>query len=814
MKKSGAFLLIFLFLLGFAVVPVGPASIAVHPENTDSVIEAALATSGTLKIPVTEDVGVLNGTYADTNQDSNPLMFVGTGYDGYWATGRSWFKFDLTHLPLELSVQKATMNVYIGSEWVTADEPVGVYHCSTDTWDSTVITWNNQPTISGTPSDVIDSPASPDMFQPMNWYAWEVTSDVRSSMDKGDMILSEVLKQTVEVGTQNAFWYPNRLTDYPFDATYLEIEYTTPTTSGLSVDGITSGPLLDYINNPNPELDWTFTDPDYQDFQKDYDIEVWNNTHYNGTLLWHASHESVWTIHNSYSVLGNWHPFGSADEFRMQMKYPSSEILKSGIIDKLYFTSTNDAGLAHLENFEVSLTLVPSSTDLTTDFSANLEGRTPTVVLSRDNYDLAVVNGIVELDLENTFFVNEYLNLIVEIRLTNNTGNKIPLARTESGGPGSTAYSYGTGAYVATTAGVTGSRTYDLSIGYLTKTVYDAGSSTNGFPFGCTIGEPGRFQIKYNQSYVYRTGYLDKMYFPVTSLSGEVTYENLTISIVETPVLGQIDHVDMESNYGGQTPVVVLDESMYTVRNLGYVLVIDFDNSYYYSNTHDLLIDFQWDSLVSGHELVRYTNWHTSSFRAWDLHWNTAYRYDNGTAGYNLLLDFVNSEVSVPLDGCITLVNATDYYWRVRTCDSTGVWGEWTTADFKYEVLSSLPTFSDPIAVPNPVEVNQEVTVSINATHSVGINQVLLELDGTNYSMSASVDTFSYMWTPIAIETVDYTIFIQSNANTWDSVSGSVNVTASSLPTGTPLDTTMILIIVGAAAVVVVIIVIIMKKKK
>jgi len=569
------------------------------------------------------------------------------------------------------------------------------------------------------------------------------------------------------------------------------------------------------ILRPRLDLGWTFSDPDYQDFQKDYDVEVWNNTHYNGTLLWHASHESVWTIHNSYSVTGNWHPFGESNEFRMQMKYPSSELLKSGIIDKLYFTSTNDAELAHLENFEVSLTLVPSSTDLTADFSANLEGRTPTVVLSRDNYDLAVVNGIIELDLENTFFVNEYLNLIVEIRLTNNTGDKIPLARTNIGGPGSVAYSYGTGAYLSMTAGVTDSRTYDLRIGYLTKTVFeDPMGSYNGFPFAVTDGTPGRFQIKFNQSYVNRAGYLDKMYFRVQTLDGETVYENFTIALVETPVLGPLDHIDWESNYGGSTPVTVLDESLYTVVNLGHALVIDFDNAFYYSNTHDLLIDFQWDSKVSGDVRVNYLFQHTSSFRAYDLHWNSGDWLGNTTAGYELLLDFVNDENSIPLDGCITLVNTTDYYWRVRTCDSTGVWGEWATADFKYEVLSSLPTFSDPIAVPNPVEVNQEVTVSINATHSVGINQVLVELDGTNYSMSASVDTFSYMWTPIAIETVDYTIFIQSNANTWDSVSGSVNVTASSLPPGTPLDTTTMLIIIAGAAVVIVIIVIVMKKKK
>jgi len=264
MNKSGVFLVIFILLLGITVVPTEPTYSVTQIEPSSSVNTAALATTGTLKIPVAEDVGVGNGSYADVNFGAGgELMFVGTGLDGgLWTTGRSWFKFDLTHLPQELSIQKATMNIHIYGEWVDTDEPVGVYHCSNDIWDSMVLTWNNQPAFSSTPSDVIDSPASPDMFQPTNWYTWEVTSDVRSTMNQGNMILSEVLKQTVEVGTQNAFWYPTRLSYNAFDAAYLEIEYTTPTTSGLTVDGIASGPLLDYINNPCPDLGWTFSDPD------------------------------------------------------------------------------------------------------------------------------------------------------------------------------------------------------------------------------------------------------------------------------------------------------------------------------------------------------------------------------------------------------------------------------------------------------------------------------------------------------------------------------------------------------------------------
>jgi len=821
LNKNGAFLVIFILLLGIAVIPVGPDFSATQIDQSSSVNVAALASTETLKVPVAEDTSVVNGSEADNNFDGMGALVTGVADMGEALAARSWLKFNLAHLPLELSITSATISIYLMGEFTVDDRPFGIYHCSDDTWDVGSITWNNQPTFSTAPSDVIDSPVSPNMFVEQTWYTWDITSDVRSTLDQGDMILTEVLKQVDETESEDTFKGLTDMETFIFNASYIEIEYTTPTVSELTVDGIASGTPLEYINNPSPELGWTFSDPDSFDFQRDYDVEIWNNTYYNETLLWQKSHEFVSTIHDSDSTNCNTHPFGSRNEFRMQLKYPSTEIPRSGIVDKLYFTSyVGEDETAILEDFEISLLMVSSGTALTSSFTTNYEGRTPTIVMSRDSYEISVVDNVIEVDVENTFFVYENLNLIIEIRLMNNTGDLIAIDRTNTGGPGSCVYSIGEGDYVATTAENVFDRTYDLKIGYLTQTVYDGGASTNAFPFGVDVGYPGRFQIKYNQSYVNRAGYLDKMYFPVTSINGEVVYENFTISIVETPVLGQIDHVDMESNYGGLTPVVVLDQSMYTVRNLGNVLVIDFDNSYYYSNTNDLLIEFQWDSLVSGHEILRFNNGDTSSYRSWDVRWGSIDRYDNGTAGYNLYLDFVNNEVSTPLDGCITLIEETRYYWRVRTCDSTGVWGDWATANFKFETISELPVIDNIIVQPLPVEVNHEVSVSVDATHSLGMYAGYIEFGGANHSMTLTGDTFSYAWSPVSVGLVDYTIYVHSNGNTWASFSDQVNVTATSTDTGTgtgtgtPGDMTMILIVVGAAAVVIVIIVIIMKKKK
>ena len=777
-------------------------------DKSSSVNEAAMVTTGTLRLKVVEDVAVANGSLANDNLDGYTQLYLGTGFSGgFWTAARSWLKFDLSHLPVELSVNRATINVHVEEEFhdIPTDEPIGIYYCNDDSWTLTGITWNNQPSFAETPSDVIDSPASPNMILPMHWYSLDVTNNVRDSLQSEDMILTEVVKQTIEVGTQDAFKFLSRSMTYTWNATYLEIEYTTPTTTDLSVDGITSGPLLEYINSPCPELGWTFSDPDYNDFQKDYDVELWNNTYYNDTMLWQAAHEAVSFIHVSGDPAGNFHPFGETGEFRLQMKVPSSELTRSGVVDKLYFT-TNDVGDVQIENLEVSLLMVPNTAALTTDFNANYEGREPTIVLSRDIYEVSIIDDTIDVDVEDTFFLNEHLNLLIEIRLTNNTGDLVRLARTEAG-PGSVATNWGDSE--ASTTTYTTARTYDLKIGILTQEVFKGDPiADTEFPFDTTVGYSGRFQIKYNKSYISRAGYLDKIYMRGDSLD-DIIFENFRVTVVESPVLGQITNGTWVENYGGATPAVVLDESLYTVKNLGYCLVIDFDNTFYYSNTYDLLFDFQWDSLLSGAFRVLYDSPASSSYRAWDLHYSGDFRVGSGTAGYDLLIDFVNNEDSVPLEGCITLENGMWYYLRARTCDSFGIWSDWTTLQFKYEVISEIPSFTTPVAVPDHGTVGKNVTISLNVTHSLGIYEVSIEYDGMNHTMASVGDTYSYTWAPATAELLNYTIYMLSNGNTWTSVDGSVSIQ----PAGLLGEMTLFLIIGGAAVVIVVLVVAVMKKK-
>jgi hypothetical protein len=182
----------------------------------------------------------------------------------------------------------------------------------------------------------------------------------------------------------------------------------------------------------------------------------------------------------------------------------------------------------------------------------------------------------------------------------------------------------------------------------------------------------------------------------------------------------------------------------------------------------------------------------------------------HSTAGYDLHLDFIDTTDTVTLEGCITLVNGTRYYWRARACDNLGVWSDWTTSDFKYEVVTSVPTYTGPVYNPVPAFVGYDVTVSLNATHATGIYAVYIELDGTNHSMSETGNTYSYTWAPSVTGQITYTIYIQSTANTWFSVAGVVDVEA--VPSSGGGDMTMFLIIAGVAIVVIVVVIMIKRR--
>ena len=143
--------------------------------------------------------------------------------------------------------------------------------------------------------------------------------------------------------------------------------------------------------------------------------------------------------------------------------------------------------------------------------------------------------------------------------------------------------------------------------------------------------------------------------------------------------------------------------------------------------------------------------------------------------------------------------------------DSTGIWGPWATQSFTYAVLSSVPEWDNVSFTPDPGVEGSSLTVSIDVTYFLGVESVLFEFDGTNHSLNATADTWSYTWTPDDHGNFTYTIYMQSSINTWSSTSGIIEIVEP--PPLPPVDYTMLLIIAGAAVIVVVLVIVLLKKR-
>ncbi len=787
------------------VIASGPFLAAANP--VFSAEPAALAGPAEMYIGVLEDEAVFDAA-PDVNfignQNRGGLWVGYETSDGY---ARSWLKFDLGHIPKEIGITGARLNMFLNDEWAADDLPIGVHYAANDTWSEATLTWNLQPAFDSSPLDSIDSPTSPGMFVIGNWYSWDVTAAFNGALSS-DKMLSLVLKQNNETSTTETWNYfidedYNAAT--AFNASYISVEYTTPDTVGLSVSGLTTPPRTDYVQDATPTLGWAMSDSGSGEFQRDYELEVWNNTYYNDTLLWSQEHSDLMTVHDA-STDSNTRPFGTADGFRYQMKFVSSLLPRSGIVDKLTFETVALTGTIVFENLQIFMLGVQNAADLTTNFEANYDGVQPISVLTSPSLAAPIVDGWFTIDIENTFFLNNRINLMIELRFTNNTGTLSGTHVTWTAG-GSVAYTWGTGATTSTTADWAYDRLHSFEVQFQSDIVFDpASTSANDFPFGTTLGESGMFQMKYNKSMIPDTGIIDKIWFPVTSFTGDAVYENLTIRLVETPKLGELSHTDFDSNFAGATPVTVLDQSSYVVRNVGGVLVIDVDTVFHYTGEHDLLIDMRWDSQVSGYiAVMRVMN--AGAYRAWDLDWFGTPASGNDTRTTHMYLDFINSASSAEYDGT-ALVDTTRYYWRVRTCDSTGIWSDWTNHEFKYEVLTSVPDFDTPVVNPDPAVVDFPVTVSINVTYFLGINQVLMQFDGTNHTMTMDADTYSHTWTPDTVGNVTYTIYMESVVGTWSSTSGLVEVIQPGLGLG---DIPLWLIAAAGGAVIVIVLIVILR---
>ena len=785
MKKATTLLILILTFSMFTTAIPYALDSAVNIEIEDPLFTtAATPGSNVVVVRVSDDADTVN-TYPDTNFGSGDLY---VGRDQFDDIGRTWMKFNLSHIPREAHFTRATVNLFVNGGSATLDEPIGVYLSDNVVWTEDTITWNTEPTYDPTPLDVIDSPASPNMFVTAKWYEWEITPAVIQSLNE-DGILTLLIRQVNEdLLTVSAKSFNSRETSISGSENTIPniaLEYSIPSTSGLEVDGFSSSPEIDYIKSANPELSWTLTDADLNDFQKNYEVEVWDSPTYDSLLLDQENNTVFSVVHDTAGAGSS--PsgiFSSYEEIREQYKWPASMISDSGVVDKLYFEVDQETGETYYEDLAIYMICVEAD-GLTAIFEDNYDGRTPIQVLNRSSYTASIKDGYVIFDIENLFVIQSSMNLIIEIRHSGSSGTNIDGEVTAGGGtlcttgPGSDLYANSFGTVVDTW-------TQGLKLELVTDEVLSDGVSTGGFPFNLAHGNSLRVQFKYNQSLISNVGIIDRILFPSTGFE-DVTFLNLRVYLVETPVEGDLSHVDMDSNYGGQTPVLVLNQSLYTVQNFGKMMVIDVNNTFYYSGTNDLLIELRFSNTISGSQMVKAGS-NRGVYEAWDT-----YIDGHDTIGPDLILDFVYDATTFTYSGT-SLVNGTRYYWRARTSDSMGVWSPWETDTFKYEILTSLPAWSNFVETPEPVEFGDSVTVSIDVIHTSGIASVEIEYDGVNHTMTNVGETFSYTWTPTSTSTNPYTIFMKSQSGTWNTLSDNVLVVDTTAPEWTSAPTDKVLI--------------------
>ncbi|MFX1242830.1 MAG: right-handed parallel beta-helix repeat-containing protein, partial [Promethearchaeota archaeon] len=104
---------------------------------------------------------------------------------------------------------------------------------------------------------------------------------------------------------------------------------------------------------------------------------------------------------------------------------------------------------------------------------------------------------------------------------------------------------------------------------------------------------------------------------------------------------------------------------------------------------------------------------------------------------------------------------------------------KWNSIIGSIQVIDTTPpTFSDLIESSDPLELGNIEKITINASDFSGIHQVLLEIEGSNYSMvNINGNRWQYdAWIPDSIGIKPYTIHIEDNNNNWINISDLINV--------------------------------------
>jgi len=109
--------------------------------------------------------------------------------------------------------------------------------------------------------------------------------------------------------------------------------------------------------------------------------------------------------------------------------------------------------------------------------------------------------------------------------------------------------------------------------------------------------------------------------------------------------------------------------------------------------------------------------------------------------------------------------HADNYSYTIYMEDNCGIWNSVNNSILVVDTTS--PTYSNLIESPNPLELGDNVIISVNASDISGINSVIIEFEGSNHSMvNIGGNSWQYdLWTPSHTGNHNYIIFIEDNNN-------------------------------------------------
>jgi hypothetical protein len=152
--------------------------------------------------------------------------------DSYYSGQISFLEFNLSSIPSNVSINSATLKVYLAHDLSSGSSSVEVHLDPSKTWTESRITFNNAPSYNQWPTDTQNG------INYQGWYSWDITDDVAAvllavphtiNVPWGAYIISEALVPGNPCPSVCEFY--SKEWNVPARRPKLEINYTAPPAS-------------------------------------------------------------------------------------------------------------------------------------------------------------------------------------------------------------------------------------------------------------------------------------------------------------------------------------------------------------------------------------------------------------------------------------------------------------------------------------------------------------------------------------------------------------------------------------------------------